>query len=188
METVLSASTVILYGRVVEDLQILQKTSAIASMHPAGLGANQMLLAQIAKGDALLARIYAFSFEGHSWDLYRPAIFLVHGPGVRAEPNPPPNRAAVAPASADETGVAAQSYSYSSDMMMWTYEKADLSIRMDVETGSFEQILLESVLNVEAPRTPGARVDATGARADLAGARVAGARATIRGNRGGWSD
>jgi hypothetical protein len=73
-------------------------------------------------------------------------------------------------------------------MMMWTYEKADLSIRMDVETGSFEQILLESVLNVEAPRTPGARVDATGARADLAGARVAGARATIRGNRGGWSD
>jgi hypothetical protein len=94
----------------------------------------------------------------------------------------------MAPASADETGVAAQSYSYSSDMMMWTYEKADLSIRMDVETGSFEQILLESVLNVEAPRTPGARVDASGARADLAGARVAGARASIRGNRGGWSD
>jgi hypothetical protein len=87
--------------------------------------------------------------------------------------------------------VAAQSYGYSDDMMMWTYEKGDFSIRMDVEAGSFEQILLESVLNVEAPRTAGARVDATGARVDLAGARVglAGARVGARGNRGGgWSD
>ena len=104
----------------------------------------------------VLARIYAFSFEGHSWDLYKPAIFVVHGDGQPAEPIRPPNRAGRAPGSADETGVAAQSYSYSEDMMMWPYDKDDISIRLDVETGPFEQILLESVMKVEAQRTAGA--------------------------------
>jgi hypothetical protein len=196
-ETLLSPSNIILYGRELLDLQIVQQLPnpnpppANIPNYPPGLGSNQMLRAQLADPNATLARIYAFSFEGHSWDLYKPAIFLVHGPGVPAEPNPPPGRASMAPATADETGVAAQSYSYSSDMMMWPYEKGDFSIRMDVEVGSLEEILLESVLNVEAQRTAGARVDATGARVDLAGARVglAGARVGPRGNRGGgWSD
>ena len=30
-----------------------------------------------------LARIYAFSFEGAFYNLPRPAIFLVHGPGKK---------------------------------------------------------------------------------------------------------
>lgn len=192
METLLSPSTVILYGRLVDDLQIITETAPNVTAHPPGPGANQMLLAQFdKKADPRLARIYAFSFEGHSWDLYRPAIFLVHGKGDPAESSTPGGGAARGPGKTDETGVAAQSYSYSEDMRIWRYEKADLSIRLDIEAGSFEQILLESVMNVEAPRVAGARVDATGARVDLAGARVglAGARVGARGNRGGgWSD
>jgi hypothetical protein len=202
-ETLLSPSKIILYGRKVLDLQILQQVQVPnpnpppenldVDLHPQGLGSNDHLREQLTDQGAgrpapILARIYAFSFEGHSWDLYKPAIFLVHGDGEPAEPVKPANRAGRAPATADETGVAAQSYTYSDDMRIWTYEKDDLSLRMDVEAGSFEEILLESVLKVEAQRTAGARVDTPGARVDLAGARADVAGARVRGNRGGWSD
>ena len=48
---------------------------------PPRLGGNNFLQAQLASPGARLARIYAFSYEGHYYDLGTPAIFLVHGPG-----------------------------------------------------------------------------------------------------------
>ena len=86
--------------------------------------------------------------------------------------------------------MAAQDFSFADDPMVWSYDRADLSIRMDVDSGSFEQILLDLVLgggggpSVSGTRVSGARV--AGARvsgARVSGARVAGAR--VRGGRDG---
>jgi hypothetical protein len=104
-----------------------------------------------------LARIYAFSYEGHYYDLAKPALFLVHGNGVPAETlaaaAPPASRVAVAPDTTDQFGVAATAKSFTSDMQVWSYDKGDFSIRMDVETGFFEHILLEVELSSDRLRT-----------------------------------
>ena len=36
------------------------------------------------------------------------------------------------------------------DMKVWVYDKGDFSMRLDVETGTFERILLEAELDEEA--------------------------------------
>ncbi|MEZ0226468.1 MAG: hypothetical protein ACAH83_18070 [Alphaproteobacteria bacterium] len=89
-----------------------------------------------------LARIYGFSFEGYYYDLPKPIIFLVHGDGESAsEARGQVNRAR-APADPSLTGIGQADFQFSDDMMVWSYDKADYTIRMDVETGMFEDVLL----------------------------------------------
>ena len=58
----------------------------------------------------------------------------------------------------------------------WTYDKADYTIRLDVETGMFDQVLLDAALD-----GPGG-FDARGANVRGANARGANARgANVRG-------
>src|SRR5713226_9783772 len=77
-ETLLSPTGIKLYGRPVTDLTVNHSSS--------GPGDNSFLRKQLmttaAGNKANLARIYAFSFEGHHYDLPKAAIFLVHGPGT----------------------------------------------------------------------------------------------------------
>jgi hypothetical protein len=182
-----------LYGRVMTDLTI--------TAHPSpapGSGSNKFLAEQLAGAGAnapALARIYGFSYEGHYYDLPKPAVFLVHGPGAPASQDAPQfenkdklgkptgksGRGAVAPGKADESGVAAKSWDFSEDMMFWEYDKGDFSIRFDIETGPFEQILLDAAISTEK------RQYYSGADFRVAGAdfRVAGADFRIRRNRGG---
>jgi hypothetical protein len=154
VETLLSPSRVLMYGRVLQDLVIAQKASDLSP----GLGGNKHLEEQIDAGfadnakKARIARIYAFSYEGHFYDLAKPALFLVHGPGEPAEiaiDDPKLKRASRAPESADKTGVAATGLSFSEDIQVWPYDKSDLSIRLDVETGTLEQILLDVELSTD---------------------------------------
>src|SRR5262249_45083039 len=113
-------------------------------------GTNLFLQGQLRAAGTTIARIYGFSYEGHYYDMARPALFLVHGPGQPAErPGAPPNRAAGAPDGTDRTGFASTARSFSEDMRVWAYDKGDLSIRFDVETGSFEQILLHVELSTD---------------------------------------
>jgi hypothetical protein len=125
-----------------------------------------------------LARIYGFSFEGHYYDLPKPAIFLVHGPGSDPEAwrpaiNLPNARVDRAPADADRTGVASTPSSFSEDMRVWSYDKSDHSLRLDSDSGTFEQILLERGLAGGGPGAYGAAV--SGAAVSGAGAYGAGA-------------
>ena len=64
----------------------------------------------------------------------------------------------------DARGVAASASEFSSDIRVWAYDKGDFSIRMDVETGALEQILLEA----------GMKADVTlgGSRLTLGGSRL----------------
>jgi hypothetical protein len=105
-----------------------------------------------------LARIYGFSFEGHYYDLARPAIFLVHGPGNDPEAFRPgtarlESRGDRAPADADRTGVAYTASSFSHDMRVWSYDKGDFSIRLDPTSGPLEQILLQAELRPDRQQT-----------------------------------
>jgi hypothetical protein len=98
-----------------------------------------------------LARIYAFSYEGHYYDLAKPAIFLVHGPGSdpeawRPATSLPDARVDRAPSDADRSGIARTSTSFAEDMRVWSYDKGDFSIRLDSESGTLEQILLQAEL------------------------------------------
>ncbi len=210
-ETLLSPSTVLLYGRVLLDLQFAYHdprpgagtnpaTGALGAP-PIRESANDFLEDQLRHAVAGqlpgFARIYGFSFEGYYYDLAKPAIFLVHGPGDDPDPRlqagaaPPfanPDRASTAPHDVDFTGTANQDYSFASDLRVWPYDKGDFSIRLDTETGPFEQILLEAELDEEAIEAfySGQRARVGGQRARVGGqrARVGGQRARMR-DRGG---
>ena len=75
-ETLLSPSSILLYGRTVTDLQVTP--AAVPGR------AAQLLQGQLSASNARFARIYGFSYEGRYYDLSKPAIFLVHGDGDAA--------------------------------------------------------------------------------------------------------
>lgn len=175
VETLLSPTNILLYGRELRELTIdqrklpdLSKADAKPSQPegcdgsdappppppPPRLGENNFLEAQLRAKGARLARIYAFSYEGHYYDLARPALFLVHGPGSdpeapRPSPDLPNSRLDRAAADADRTGVASQNRSFSDDMRVWSYDKGDYSIRLDPDAGTFEEILLDCELRTD---------------------------------------
>jgi hypothetical protein len=146
-----------------------------------GLGKNTQLDDQLEE-DARFARIYGFSYEGTYFELPNPTLFLVHGDGVSAtdgnQPigttaDPPDDlHKSRAPINPSVIGVAAADFQFADDIMVWAYDKADYTIRMDVETGMIEQVLLDIFFEVEAPMLAGGRV--AGGR--VAGGRVAGGR------------
>jgi hypothetical protein len=164
-ESLVKASMIHLFGRVVEDLQInsargsgaVSKRAAksAASEQP---GAGHALLNQLAAEGSCLARIYAFAFEGGYYELARASLLLVHGEGAPIGD----------PATVERIGSAATSRTFASDIHVWAYEKTDISLRLDVETGSLEQILLE------------AEVDASKLKMHFAGQKV-----RLRGDGGG---
>ena len=185
-ESLLSPSNVLLYGRIITDLKF--ERPAKGKQVPPRLGANNFLEQQLQDPKAKLARIYGFSYEGHYYDLTSPAIFLVHGDGVDPEaPRPAEPRVSRAPADADLTGVAGRTGSFSEDMKVWSYDKGDFSLRMDIETGPFEEILLEAELVAEEMQGyySGQRVRASGQRVRASGQRVRASGQRVRGSGGG---
>ncbi|MFC6486444.1 hypothetical protein [Nitratireductor sp. GCM10026969] len=193
-ETLLSHSSILLFGRVVEDLQVTEppakpgdkgRTDPRHGPFPKSrMGLPGQVEQQLRSDKPCFARIYGFSFEGFYYDLPRPVLFLVHGPGlpaseVKAEINEP-HRARATP-EPSLGGVGAGNFQFADDIMVWSYDKADYTIRMDVESGMFEQVLLDAVLG--GPGSFDAR-GATARGATVRGATVRGA--TVRG--GGNSD
>jgi hypothetical protein len=186
-ETLLSPSNVLLFGREVEDLRVLHTHDHNPFVSDRKSG-NNLLGKQVEyqkttdANRARFARIYGFSFEGTYYDLPRPMLFLVHGPGEPAETHADPRagaggnaalarRVARSPDDPSRTGVAAPDFSFADGLMVWSYDKADYTIRMDVETGMFEQVLLEAFFS-EGPPVSGMRV--SGMR--VSGMRVSGMR------------
>jgi hypothetical protein len=132
-------------------------------------GPQSILAGQVLAANACFARIYGFSFEGHYYDLPRPVIMLVHGGGI-----PLPNQGAPAPPNTptiDQTDEAARVWEFSGNLYQWNYDKKTMSIRLDFDSGTIEQILLERGLGV--PGAHGAAVAGAGAH----GAAVSGAGA-----------
>lgn len=197
-ETLLSPSNLLLFGREVKDLKI-DHAHDHNPFVGARKGANGLLEDQITEQSsddaesARFARIYGFSFEGTYYDLPRPVLFLVHGEGEDAEEKGSTGRAARAPDDPSRSGMAAADHSFAENLKVWSYDKADHTIRMDVETGTFEQVLL----NIFFAEGGGARVSgAMVGGAMVGGAMVGGPNvrgamvggAMLRGRRGGRGD
>ena len=144
-----------------------------------GRGQNNQLDNQLVE-DARFARIYGFSYEGTYYELPNPTLFLVHGTGKRATStdanlnilNQPPNHASRAPFNPSLSGVGAADFQIADDIRVWAYDKADYTIRMDVETGMFEQVLLEIFFSGGDAMISGAKVSG----AKVSGAKVSGAK------------
>jgi hypothetical protein len=164
-DTLLSFSSVKLYGRLVAGLNV-DLTGARDE-----LGANKFLREQLDPAlypddrKPKFARIYGFSHAGIYTALQRPVIMLVHGEGEQA--SPPAVRAdkdsangttpsgdarffltpgtSLAPATGtpDLSGVAAKSWEFSFNIKVWEYDRGDFSLRLDVDSGPLERILLE---------------------------------------------
>jgi hypothetical protein len=204
-ETLLTPSSIKLFGRVVDSLKYHNDTAGT------GLGANKFLQKQLElegnkDNPPTLARIYAFSFEGAYYELPRPPIFLVHGSGTHVGSWADPSTMA-------QAGVAARDWDFSgnynphhhpnpsagsaraddsasssppphplsnTDIYYWEYEKGDFSLRFDLEAGPFEQILLQTALRggggVSGAGVSGAGVSGAGVSgAGVSGAGVSGA-------------
>lgn len=157
-ETLLNTSAILLFGRVVEDLRIDPKAS-----DPAHSGAPGHLAQQLAAKDPRLARVYGFGLAGVYHLLPTPALFLVHGPGAPAATL----LAGLNPSSLPEAGdkdrapVPAGAL-LPEDLVVWSYDKADYTIRLDVQTGSFEQLLLGG--GPDGPQTRGMSVQGMSVR------------------------
>ena len=162
-ETLLTPSAIKLYGRLVTDIKLTPTATP-------SLGGNAFLKAQLDQKDARLARIYGFSYEGHYYDLARPALFLVHGDGT------PPAYPAHGRPDVDSAGVVSKEWEFSSsdpknpDLRFWEYDKGDFSIRLDIESGPFEQILLAAALRGGPAAASGADLRASGADLRVSGA------------------
>ncbi len=139
-----------------------------------GLGNNNFLDVQFR--NACIARIYAFAWEGTYYELPSPTLFLVEGDGRSATnndmPGGPGNLASRAPNSPDLSGVAAADFQIADDIRVWAYDKADYTVRFDVSTGMFEQLLLDTYFGTDAEMMAGAKVSG----AKVSGAKVSGAK------------
>lgn len=192
-ESLLNVSAVYLFGKVLSDLQVIGANDPEDPLRPGGEGANNFLRSQIRNGKAELARIYAFSFEGCMYELTRPSLFIVHGPGQDPDAPAPElglQRLARSPGRITKSGVGRQSGSFSMDMKVWVYDKGDFSMRLDVETGTFEHILLDAELDEESSggRSSGGR--SSGGRSSggrSSGGRSSGGRSSgVMGRSSGW--
>lgn len=189
MESLLQASDILLFGIVVEDIEVSESAKQNeAEKLSKRKGVNNQLGEQFFNSRSRFARIYAFSYEGAFFELPWPALFLVHGKGKQVSPgNAPGNLAARAPNDPSVTGVSAADFQFSNDVRYWSYDKADYTVRMDVETGMFEQVLLDMVFSDDLPGggVAGASVRGASVRgASVRGASVRGASvrgASVRG-------
>ena len=120
-------STVRLFGRKIDGVT-LDSIKLKASLS----GGNKQLLDQLTP-DIVLARIYAFSFEGQFHTLPKPMLFLVHGDGVDAQ---------------TDTGLANISLvTFDTGIMCWKYDKDDVTLRADVVIGTLDDILIDATLS-----------------------------------------
>ncbi|WP_422039504.1 hypothetical protein [Roseibium sp.] len=160
-DTLVGESSIRLFGRPMWDIVLRKPKSKRIKPYggrlpsgpiPPRLSENDFLVNQLSSNKARLARIMAFSYQNQLYNLVRPAIFLVHGKGAPVEftregadgrENPFLRRM---PTYTDRSGVVSQTASFGPYIKVWLYDRADFTIRLDTETGTFERVLLEAEL------------------------------------------
>ena len=94
-----------------------------------------------ADNHARFARIYGFTYEGQYYELPRPTLFLVYGPGKPAE--------GATNFTVQNVGVAAKDWKFASDIRMWEVDDKDVSMCIDIELGPMKEILLQPIFEIE---------------------------------------
>jgi hypothetical protein len=183
-ETLLAPSMIRMFGRVFEGLTIDEASLRVLSSSD-GKAKNPFvrnpLVDKLAPVDdenlnpekltAQLARIYGFSYEGNYYKLARPTVFLVHGPGqeILAGQNPK--------LSLSFLGVEFKDQVFAEGVLMWAYDKIDMSIRIDIASGQLEDILLDCAETSAANITGGGEAGGMTGRAMAVGRAMAAGRA-----------
>ena len=160
-ESIYASSKIVLFGREVEDLAVLAEDSADDALK---------------KGGKQFARVYGFTFDGAYFEFGTPVLFLVHGKGVDADSVPLP-------------GPNPRDKKFIDSLKAWTVDKSSDTVRLDVDLGKFEDVLLapaedglEAAGRVAGAKVSGAKVSGakmSGAKvsgAKMSGARISGAR------------
>ena len=120
------------------------------------------------KNHARFARICGFSYEGQYYELPRPVLFLVYGPGKEAEFGDG--------FTVQSVGVAAKDWKFASDIMMWEVDDKDVSMCIDIESGPMKEILLRPMFDIEETEGATAGRGAAASRGAAAGRGAAVAR------------
>jgi len=153
-ETLLRASGILLFGRVLDDLSIDKNSYMDGKQKPRRKGANKFLQQQLlvdGQDKARFARIYGFAYDGQYYEIDPPVVMLVHGKGERPETEAgyvsgTGAKVAPGPSSAVLTGSAVPRFPFAADIRVWAYDQADFTIRMDVVAGTFEDLLVGAEL------------------------------------------
>jgi hypothetical protein len=93
----------------------------------------------------IFARIYGFSHEGSYYKMPRPVLFLVRGEGVRQRAPEDPLENGATRFTTRFTGVEAKDWHFGTDIRVWAVDKHDIAVRLDIEIGDFDQVLLQSL-------------------------------------------
>ncbi|WP_187428929.1 hypothetical protein ROLI_036400 [Roseobacter fucihabitans] len=165
-ESLFESTSIVLFGREVDDLAIIKKGISTATT--------------FSKETNQFARIYGFTYDATYFEIPTPVLFMMSTKGVKAS-------------TVDVPGPNPKEKKFFESLLAWTVKQTDKTVRLDVDQGKFEDVLLSMMLGegggpgVSGARVSGARV--SGAR--VSGARVSGARvsgARISGARGDASD
>lgn len=135
-EPLLAASGVRLFGVEVKGLTI--DLAAAAD----GIGGLLPHRLNTSAAKPKLVRVYGFSYEGQYYDLGRPAIYLVYGEGQAVD------------ASIAATGLATEPPEFSANLLSWQFDQSDFSLRLEVDVGPIERILLETEIGPDQQRAP----------------------------------
>jgi hypothetical protein len=147
-EKLLDGSGVRLFGQEVTGIQLAED----ALMSDFGGIADRIKLPSDAT--PRFARIYGFSYEGQYFDLARPVIFLVWGDGSAADDSLP------------QSGFVPKPPHLAAGTMVWKVDGSDLTVRLDVEVGGFDRILLDAEIG------PDQRVTMSGQNVRYAGQNI----------------
>ena len=88
-----------------------------------------------------LARIYSFSYEGNYYKLDYPLIYMVWGNGI--PPEEVDSESGLPKFLTRNTGIEGKDWRFGSDIRVWKIDRHDKSICIDLDIGSFKEILLE---------------------------------------------
>ena len=127
-ESLLFPSTLRMYGRVFDGLEI-------KNVGPLAFANNDLQRQLIdedkntPREDLRLARIYGFVYEGSYYELPEPCLFIVRGDGL----------AATDPEAA--LGFVTD-MKLPDDFKMWQHDKSDQTIRINLQSGSFEETMM----------------------------------------------
>ncbi len=163
-ETLLRSSGINLYGRKLSDITLNTSEYEPGKRDVPRSGNNRFVQAQLHDPDAGLARIYGFTYQGSYHELDPPALFLVHGEGENPEGDIAFDDydATLAPGVAEfqMVGLAVPGSPFAQGIRAWSYDRADFTLRLDVASGMFEDVLLDAELSWEAdePRFGGGKV------------------------------
>jgi hypothetical protein len=110
----------------------------------------EQVLRRAEEEEGIFARIYGFSFEGHYYKLPRPLLFLVRGQaGSRRPEEDPAVPGGVRQFNTRFTGVEGKDWEFGSDIRVWAVDQHDIAICLDLQVGSYEQVLLQPLTTPE---------------------------------------